>query len=154
MGTEYRMYFPGRKRTCHEINQLPPSNPEMKNEWTITLHPLYACMVWTGVTLRFHINHTVLQTRKCNSTDAHNKTIVFAAPIFTKVVPVQQHYMQISCTKFHLNQTRNIENRAGINLWPSVKYRLRVLIFMKLVTAHLYYFLMSGFQVHIVTISL
>jgi len=91
---------------------------------TITLHPLYACMVWTGTTWRFHINHTVLQTRKCNSTDAHNKTIVFAAPIFTKVVPVQ-HYMQISCTIFDLNQTRNMENRAGINLCSSVKYRLQ-----------------------------
>ena len=90
----------------------------------ITLYPLYACMVLTGATLRFHINHTVSQTHKCNSTDVNNKTIVCAAPIFTKVVSVQQHYMQI-CTKFHLNQTRNMENRAGINLCPSVKYRLQ-----------------------------
>jgi predicted nucleic-acid-binding Zn-ribbon protein len=90
----------------------------------ITLHLLYACMVLTGATLRFHINHTVSQTHKCNSTDAHNKTIAFAAPIFTKVLPVQQ-YMQISCNKSHLNQTINMENRAGINLCPSVKYHLQ-----------------------------
>jgi len=97
-------------------------------------------MVWTGATLRFHINHTVLQTPKCNSTDAHNKNIVFAAPIFTKVVPVQQRYMQISCTKFHLNRRRNMDNKAGIKLCPSVNIAYNVLIFMKLVTGQLYYF--------------
>lgn len=78
-------------------------------------------MVWTGATLRFH---TIRVCRRA-SIDAHNKTIVSAAPIFTNVVSAQHHYMKISYTKFHPNQTRNVENKAEIILCPSVKYRLQ-----------------------------
>ena len=103
----------------------------------ITPLPLYACMVWTGATLHFH----TMRFYRRASIDAHSKTTVSAAPIFTNVVPAQHHYMKISCTEFHPNQTRNVENKAEIILCPSVKYIAHnVLIFKKLVTAQLCYF--------------
>lgn len=45
-----KIYFPGRKRTCHEINQLPPSNAAWCGQEQLYVFTL---------TIRF------LKTRKC-----------------------------------------------------------------------------------------
>jgi len=37
------------------------------------------------------------------------KSIAFAAPIFTKLTNVQQHYVQITYTNFHPNRTIYVE---------------------------------------------
>ena len=44
--------YPEEKRPRRKADNSPPSNAEVKNEWSIPLLPLYAFMVWAGTTLR------------------------------------------------------------------------------------------------------
>jgi hypothetical protein len=37
-------------------------------------------------------------------------SVAFPVPIFTKLTNAQQHYVQIACTEFHPNWTKNVEN--------------------------------------------
>jgi hypothetical protein len=43
-------WVPGRF-PVGEVDHSPPSNAEVKNEWSSTSSPLYAFMVWTGTTI-------------------------------------------------------------------------------------------------------
>jgi hypothetical protein len=57
----YRCSFPGMKRPEREVNHLPPSSAEVKNEWSFrpVLLPLYAFMAWTGKTHLFFNSEVV-----------------------------------------------------------------------------------------------
>jgi hypothetical protein len=50
MGTEL---YPGDKAEGRDIEHLPPTKAEMKNEWGYTSTTLYAFTVWTGETVTF-----------------------------------------------------------------------------------------------------
>ena len=46
-----RVLFPDVERPEHEGDGLPPSNSEVKNEWSFTSTRPYAFMLWTETTL-------------------------------------------------------------------------------------------------------
>jgi hypothetical protein len=50
------------KQPEREVNHSPPSNDEVKNEWSYTFVPLYAFMAWTTKNLRFIYTHTYIYT--------------------------------------------------------------------------------------------
>jgi len=45
-----RGYFPRVKRLGREVDHSVPLNGEVKNEWHYTSTPLYAVLLWTGIT--------------------------------------------------------------------------------------------------------
>ena len=45
--------FPEVKWPGHEVNHLPTSSAEVKNEWSLPLLPLNVFMAWTGKTFTF-----------------------------------------------------------------------------------------------------
>jgi hypothetical protein len=51
---------------------------------------------------------------KCNFVYTHKKSMSFPVPVFVKLSNVQQHHVQISCTKFNLNLTANVESMDRI----------------------------------------
>jgi hypothetical protein len=46
--------------------------------------------------------------RQCNFTDSRKKSVAFPLPIFKEVTIVQGNNVQISCTEFHSNRTKNV----------------------------------------------
>ena len=56
---------------------------------------------------------------KCNFVYTHKK-VSFPVPVFMKLSNVQ-HHVQISCTKFHLNWTVNVESMDRILFMPLSK---------------------------------
>ena len=41
-------FFPRVKRPGRDVNHRPPSNAEVKNEWSYTSPPIQAFVAWTG----------------------------------------------------------------------------------------------------------
>jgi hypothetical protein len=56
----YWSSFPGIKRPGCEVDHSPPSNAEIKNEWSYTSAPLYAFMAWTDRTPYFTFTYQVM----------------------------------------------------------------------------------------------
>jgi len=52
----------------------------------------------------------------------HDKSTVFSAPIFTKRVAAQQHYVQTSFTEFQQNRAKKVENADENSFTPLRKY--------------------------------
>jgi len=59
------------------------------------------------------------QTGKCNVIHMQKKCRIFPAPIFVKLKNVHQHYVHTPNTKFHPNQTINVEwtNKNSPTSW-------------------------------------
>jgi len=53
-------FFPKLKRPGSEADRSSPSRAEVKNEWSIPLHPLYTLMAWKGTNVTFPL--AVLRT--------------------------------------------------------------------------------------------
>jgi len=51
-------FFPRVKRPERDVNHWPPSNAEVKNDWSYTSIPLYAFMVWIRKTSPFYVSIT------------------------------------------------------------------------------------------------
>lgn len=67
-----------------------------------------------GVFLAFKMSCVFLEHVNIMLSDVHKKNAVFPIPISTKLATVEQYYVQISYTKFHINRT-NIASR-DVNL--------------------------------------
>lgn len=52
-------------------------------------------------------------THKFNFIYTHKKSVAFLAPILTKFTIADPRYLDILCTKFHPNWTRNMEIMDG-----------------------------------------
>ena len=52
--------FPGNKVMMHAVDESPPSNVEVKNEWSCTCAHLYVFMAWTRTTLSFILTLVLL----------------------------------------------------------------------------------------------
>jgi hypothetical protein len=57
-------------------------------------------------------------THTCICIYTHTKFTAVPAPIFTKLMNEQQHYVQIKYTKFHTNHTRNVEGTDRNSIRP------------------------------------
>jgi len=53
----------------------------------------------------------------------------FSAQIFMKLTNVQQHYLQISCTKFYPNLTMNVGTKHRNSFMPYIKYCVNFISF-------------------------
>jgi len=58
----YWRYFPGIKWPGPDVDCLPQSGAEVKNEWSYTSTPLYVFMAWTEKTLAFFYHRYKIYT--------------------------------------------------------------------------------------------